>query len=316
VKFIHDFREIFSPEQLQEMTIEVNPGTIAFPQFRQLCQAGFHRISIGIQSLHDAELTLLGRIHNAQEALSCFHDARRAGFENISIDLMFGIPGSNAATWTTTLKQATALHPEHISMYNLTIEEETPFWQQQQQGTLNLPDEDTQLSMYQSGIALLTEAGYEHYEISNFALPGYRSRHNQVYWRNEEYLGLGAGAHSYLKGRRYANTPKLALYCASGESAEDEFHEETPYPPTVVEEECLDSAGTMGETIMMNLRMLDGIKLSAFQQRFGASLESVYAEAIEKLRKINLIEIRDNHLRLTPEGVLLSNEVFQEFIHG
>ena len=318
VAFIQAHQKILSSESLREMTIEVNPGTIYFSQFQQLRQVGFNRVSIGVQSLHDTELRTLGRIHTSEEAVMCVDAARRGGFENISIDLIFGVSGSNLMKWKSTLTHVISMNPEHIAIYNLTIEENTPFWEQQQQGILLLPDEDLQLEMYKVGVATLTQAGYEHYEISNFALPGYRSQHNQIYWRNEEYLGLGAGAHSYLKRRRYWNDVGLESYITrnlSTAKTHNAHNGSILYPPPVEGEERLDMKGRIGETVMMNLRLLEGVNLSTFQHRFGQSLESLYTEPLEKLCSLELIEIIENHLRLTPKGILLSNEVFQEFVN-
>ncbi len=300
-----------------EITIEVNPGTIRFPQFRQLRQTGINRVSIGVQSFRNRELRQLGRIHSAETAVSCFRAARNAGFQNISLDLMFGLPDSHPLHWEENLQQAISLRPEHISLYDLTIEEGTLFWQQQQRGTLVLPDEETQLNLYQTGCQLLIQAGYEQYEISNFALPGYRSRHNQIYWRNEDYIGLGAGAHSYLRGCRYWNTPILDDYMSRSEQMtfSQKGALEHVYPLTVEGHECLDKKNTIGETTMMNLRILDGMDLHRFHQRFGQAFETVYQETFGKLHALGLLEITEDRLRLTPRGILLSNEVFREFVH-
>lgn len=299
-----------------ESTIEVNPGTITFSQLRQLRQVGINRVSIGIQSFHNSELRQLGRIHSAEEAINSFHAAREADFRNISVDLMFGLPGSTLTQWEESLQRALFLRPEHISLYNLTIEEGTPFWQQHQRGSLSLPDEETQLAQYQTGCRMLTQAGYEHYEISNFAIPGYRSRHNQIYWRNEEYLGLGTGAHSYIQGRRYWNTVRLTDYLqrSTQYSISAEKEKGDVYPLTVDGKECLSKEGTIGETLMMNLRMLDGLDLQWFHERFGQTFETMYQETYETLHTQGLLEIIENHVRLTQKGVLLSNEVFREFI--
>ena len=303
---------------LREATIEVNPGTITLAQLQQLRQAGFNRLSIGVQSLHDGELKILGRIHTRAEAIACYQAARQAGFRNINLDLIFGIPGATLESWQATLQAAIALEPEHLSTYNLTLEAGTPFWELRQRGQLRLPDEDQQLEMYQTGIAALTQAGYEHYEISNFARPGQRCQHNQIYWRNEAYLGLGAGAHSYLNGCRYWNYADLETYWGRSAKAllwrpKQSFG--TPsVPATVAGSERLDLAGEIGETVMLNLRLLDGLDLTAFQQRFGQSLATLFAKPLDKLRALDLVELAEQRLRLTPKGICLSNEVFQEFI--
>jgi oxygen-independent coproporphyrinogen-3 oxidase len=324
ILFFLSYCDILSFESFREVTIEVNPGTISFSQLQQLYQVGFDRISIGVQSFHDEELRTLGRIHTSEEAIACFQAARHAGFRNINLDLIFGIPDSTLATWELSLHTAISLQPEHISTYNLTIEEGMPFWEQIHQGKLSLPDEDLQFKMYTSGIATLTQAGYKHYEISNFAIPDYQSQHNQIYWRNEEYLGLGTGAHSYLKGRRYWNFSDLETYIQTcldgyldGHHLRGGVHLENSIfsPPTVQGEERLDPLRTMGETIIMNLRMLEGVDIAAFDSRFGHTLESLYAESIENLIALELIKIQNNHLRLTQKGIYLSNEVFQEFVN-
>ncbi len=313
LRFIQHAEKILTFNTLQELTIEVNPRTITYSGFRQLRQAGFNRVSIGVQSLHDRELETLGRIHTVQEAISCFQSARKAGFDNINLDLIFGIPRSDLGSWQATLEQVIRLGPEHLSLYNLTIEKETPFHVLQQQGKLFLPDEETQVMMYQTGMTLLTQAGYEHYEISNFARPDRRSQHNQIYWHNEEYLGLGAGATSYRDGCRYVNTSNIEAYITQI-AASGEIQENCLYPATVVEVEQVDFAAVIGETIMMNLRLIEGIDLAAFSRRFGVDLQKFHADALDKLYALNLIEKNENHLRLTSKGVLLSNEVFQEFL--
>jgi oxygen-independent coproporphyrinogen-3 oxidase len=315
--FFQAYHEMLPLERFHEVTIEVNPGTISFSQLQRLYRAGFNRVSIGVQSFHDEELSTLGRIHTRAEALACFHAARRAGFRNISLDLIFGIPGSTLETWESTLHETLALQPEHISTYNLTIEAGTPFWELHQQGKLKLPDEDLQLNLYQSGIATLNRAGYEQYEISNFALPGYRCWHNQIYWHNEEYLGLGAGAHSYLKGYRYWNHADLETYIdRSAKTSVWRPKQRFGTPGTVEGAERLDLSGTIGETVIMNLRMLEGIDMTAFQQRFGQSFEVLFAKPLDKLLALNLLEFSGTRLRLTPKGIHLSNEVFREFINN
>ncbi len=313
VKLLHWLYERIGWNETCEITMEVNPATISPAQCQQVRRAGCNRISIGVQSFQDDELKRLGRIHDSQDALRCVESARQSGFDNLSLDLMFGLPGSSMTNWQATLRQAVTLKPEHISCYNLSLEEGTPFWTQHQQGKLVLPDEDQQIRLYERGIRVLTEAGYEHYEISNCARPGYRSRHNQVYWNNASYLGAGAGAHSYLNGTRYWNEPDLNRYLELV-SFFSNTHKKRLYPPTVTGKECLDLERTMGETIMMNLRLMEGICLSAFEQHFGHSLEIRYAETLTKLHSLHLIDIQEDWLRLTPKGILVSNMVFEEFI--
>lgn len=305
------YRPALQWDALLEKTIEVNPGAVTPEQLQALQKVGFNRVSIGIQSFDNEELHTLGRIHSRDDALECVQQARKAEFRNISIDLMFGIPASTLSSWERSLRQAIELKPEHVSMYNLTIEAGTPFEQFQQQGRLGLPDEELQLAMYELGIQQLADAGYEQYEISNFARPGFRCAHNQIYWRNDEYLGLGAAAHSYIRNRRYWNAAEVIAYIVkSVETVEDD----APYPATVAGEETLDTPARMGETIMMNLRMLDGVDLDAFEARFGVRLETEYAAILSSLLENELLEITEQRLRLTQRGLSVSNAVFQEFL--
>ncbi len=311
VQIIADYGRTLQWQSLAEKSIEVNPGAVTDEQLRALREAGFNRISIGIQSFDQEELHTLGRSHSRDDAVTCFRQARAAGFQNISIDLMFGIPASTLSSWEHSLQQALALQPDHISMYNLTIEADTPFEALHQRKRLSLPDEDLQLAMYEHGIQRLTDAGYEHYEISNFARPGRSCEHNRIYWRNEEYLGLGAAAHSYIRNRRYWNTSEVIPYILK---SMETIATATGNPGTVVGEEGLDARARMGETIMMNLRLRAGIDLDVFAARFGSRLESVYADVLDGLIKNGLVEIVDRHLRLSLRGLYLSNTVFQEFI--
>lgn len=297
-----------------EVTVEANPGTIGLSGLQRLFQAGCRRLSIGVQSFRTDELRTLGRIHSARDAEICIEAARTAGFRNLSLDLMFGIPGSTLADWEQSMQRAIAFAPEHISAYNLTIEEETPFGKQQQDGTLHLPEEETQLAMYDAAIEMLTAAGYAQYEISNFARPGYRSQHNQIYWRNEEYLGLGAAAYSYLNGCRYWNESSLDAYLTAVIPVRVSNPDRDMYPPTVAGQEILKLEAAMGETVMMCLRLCDGLNLAWFRQRFGQAFEQAYAPQIARLIADGLIELTPTHVCLTPRGLRLANDVLQQFL--
>ncbi|PID56480.1 coproporphyrinogen III oxidase [candidate division KSB3 bacterium] len=299
-----------------ERTIEINPGTVRLPQLQQLRTAGINRLSIGIQSFHDDELRLTGRMHSADDAQRCVREARQAGFDNISLDLISALPGSTFERWAENLRQAIALGPEHLSIYTLSLEEGTPFWRQYQDGMLLLPEEELQIRMYCHTIEQLTAAGYEQYEISNFARPGRRSQHNQIYWRNEDYLGIGAGAWSSLHGVRSGNYTDLDRYMAGASRLESEQTSgvAAPLPPTVEQYECLDHSRQIGESIMMNLRLIEGIDLQRFRQRFGVALEKRYARELEKLAPLGLLDMQDGFLRLSPRGLLLADEVCREFI--
>lgn len=287
-----------------ELTIEANPGTVTSVSLSELRAGGFNRLSIGVQSFDDATLSRIGRIHTADAAREAFRNAREAGFGNISIDLMYALPDQSTDNWRQTLSSAVELAPEHISLYELTVEEGTVFGNLRKRCQLNLPDEDLQLEMYTMAIQTLTDQGYEHYEVSNFARPGYRSRHNQTYWRNEPYFGFGAGASGYVGGVRYTNIGDPTEYAdrirAGGTAVEST--------------EAVTGRQAMGETVMLGLRMMDGVDLAAFKARFGVDLTDEYHQEIEGFLERGLIEVTETSLRLTPKGLFVANEVAAEFL--
>jgi oxygen-independent coproporphyrinogen-3 oxidase len=304
LNFLETFYPSFRVASHAEITLEANPGTVTGKKFEQLRDSSINRLSFGFQSFHPAILKKLGRIHSPEDSLKALRMARSVGFSNINGDLIFAIPGQTLEMWREDLEHLIALQPEHISTYNLTIEEGTKFGEWYTQGTFKMPDDDLQLAMYQLSIECLTKAGYQQYEISNFARPGFRSEHNQIYWRNEEYLGLGPGAFSYLGGRRFSNVRSIEDYTKKlleGDSA-------------VVEEEKITPGKQMVETLMMHLRLIEGISLDYFQNRFGISVTDIYPRTLEKLSQLRLLEIVDGRLRLTREGLYLANEVFMEFL--
>lgn len=287
-----------------EVTCEANPGSSNADKFLEMREAGVTRLSLGVQSLDDALLLRLGRQHTARDVYESFEEARRAGFDNVNLDLMFALPGQSIAQWQTSLQEALALRPEHFSCYSLIIEEGTPFGDAYQRGRLSLPGEDAEYEMYARAIDLLTGAGYEHYEISNFALPGKRSVHNQIYWQNGEWLGLGPGAHGYWRGRRYANLRPPASW------SERLARGELPYEWTqdVTREEAMD------DTMIFGLRLLDGVSVPGFARRFGVDPREVYAGEIERLVGCGLLEANGECIRLTGRGLFVANQVFVEFL--
>lgn len=287
-----------------EITLEANPGTVTAEKFERLRKSPVNRLSFGFQSFHPVILKKLGRTHSPEDLFRALQMARNAGFSNINCDLIFAVPGQTLEMWQEDLDRLMDLHPEHISTYNLTIEEGTRFGEWYAQGTLKMPDEDLQLVMYQFGMERLSKAGYQHYEISNFALPGFRSKHNQIYWRNEEYLGLGPGAFSYLSGRRFFNVQRI----------EDYIQRLLKGDSPVAEEEIINRDKQMAETLMMHLRLTEGIPLAYFRNRFGVSVEEAYPQALQKLLHLKLIERVNGYLRLTREGLYVANEVFMEFL--
>jgi len=295
----------FSIKSDCEVSIEANPGTIDYQYLKLLRNKCFNRLSLGCQSFNDDLLKKIERIHNCDEIFQSISAARKAGFKNISLDLMFGLPGQSFEIWEETLQSATQLKPTHISVYNLTIEKETPFYDQLRKGILILPSEELQSKMYKRAVEYLSQAGYVHYEISNFAVKGYECRHNKVYWNNNEYVGFGPGAASYLNGTRSKNILSPEKYIET-------LLEKKEIP--LFEKETLDQKKSMWETLMLGLRMVKGINLSDFEKRFGKTLDSEFDEKIRKLRNEHFLEYSDKKLKLTRKGILYSNEVFVELI--
>jgi oxygen-independent coproporphyrinogen III oxidase len=287
-----------------EISSEANPGSSDAEKFAQMRAAGFNRLSVGVQAFDDRLLAALDRTHTAGEAERALQAAREAGFDNLNLDLMFALPRQTAPLWDSTLQRALALGTEHLSLYALTLEPGTRFERLHAGGKLDLPGEDAELEMYERSIAVLTAAGYEHYEVSNFARPGYRSRHNQVYWRNEEYLGIGPGAVSYLNGRRWKRERLPARYNRKVMEGTD----------LAVESECLDPDGALGETMMLGLRLRDGLPLQRVRARFGLDPLARYASEISRLSARDLLVLEGDTLRLTHRGLLLANDVLSEFL--
>ena len=287
-----------------EISSEANPGSSDSSTFAAMRAAGFNRLSIGVQAFDDALLARMDRLHSAADAERAIAAARVAGFSNVSLDLMFGLPGQTLELWSASLDRALACGTEHLSLYALSLEPGTRFERLHRGGKLELPDEESELAMYEAAITRLTAAGYEHYEVSNFARPGYRSRHNQVYWRNQAYLGVGPGAVSYLNGRRWKRERLPRRYAAKVTAGAD----------LSVESEELSPRETLGETMMLGLRLLDGLSLSAMRARFGMDPAEVYFDQIRELSRRGLLTSQGDTLRLTHSGLLLANTVLSEFL--
>jgi len=315
-----------------EVTVEANPGTVDGASLVRLRQAGVNRLSLGVQSLNDRLLSLLGRIHSAAEAKRVVRDARAAGYTHLSLDLMFGLPQQSLDDWQESVERVLAWQPEHLSFYALTVEPGTPLAAQIEGGALLDPDEDLAADMYEWAEERLDRAGYLHYEISNWARPGCESRHNLIYWHNEPYLGLGAGAHSWYAGWRWANVGDPADYVAR---LSDRLSSSPPWNrlrclasavgggvrggPAAVEAHEIDRKTEMSETMMMGLRLLqEGVSDARFRQRFGVSIEDVYHDEIEAAIAEGLLERAtpdgQMRLRLTRRGHLLGNRVFVRFV--
>ena len=285
-----------------EITLEANPGTLDPEKLRLCREAGFNRISIGCQSADNRELRRLGRIHTWEEFLEGFRQAREAGFSNINVDLMSGIPGQTLVSWETSLRKTAELGPEHISAYSLILEEGTPFYKNREK--LDLPDEDTERRMYERTGEILEEYGCRQYEISNYAREGYRCRHNLGYWTGREYLGLGLGASSLWRDTRFRNT----------ESMEEYLKDSGNLPKIRREEEKLSASDRQSEYMILGLRLTEGISLAGFRETFGTDIRKVWPGVLEKYEGYGLLEEAAGRLKFTGEGISLSNVVLAEFL--
>ena len=286
-----------------EITIEVNPGTADTEKFRRYRAAGVTRVSIGAQSFDKSILRFLGRIHTASDIGRSVEYARRAGFDDISLDLIFGIPGQTLSGWVGDLTAAASLMPSHLSFYSLQIEESTPFHNRLALGEFEEIDEALDRRMYHTAKEYLSEHGLFQYEISNSAMPGFESLHNLKYWSMEPYAGFGVGAHSYFGGRRFSNTSCLTTYLTAEDTSEmtDCIHENT-------------LSDDMSEFVFLGLRRISGIELSRFKAIFGKDFWELYGDETKNLIGRGLLEHSGDKLRLTPLGLDLANSVFSEFV--
>lgn len=300
-------RNCFDVNQSAEITLEVNPGTASLEKLKRYKELGINRLSIGVQSAKEKELALLGRIHSFEEAEQTVLWAREAGFTNISLDLMSALPNQSLEAYKENVEAILALNPEHISSYSLIVEEGTPFYSQYAEGMPKeeeLPDEETDRAMYAYTKERLSAAGYDRYEISNYAKPGFESRHNSSYWIGTEYLGVGLGASSLFTNARYHNETELPAYIEDVEAGKDVRREIERLVP---EEQ-------MEEFMILGLRMMCGVSRTGFQKRFGRPIETVYGSALQKLKKQELITMEGDRVALTDLGIDVSNQVFVEFI--
>jgi len=294
----------FAFEDGAEVTIEANPGTVDEPKIAALLAAGVNRLSVGVQSFSDETLRTLGRIHTAAEAQEAIAAARRAGCANISLDLMYGVPRQSLEEWRESLAAAVECGVEHISAYALTVEEGTGLQAQIESGELPAPDDDLAADMYLDAEQILGEAGFEHYEISNFARPGLECRHNRRYWADDEYLGLGASAHSFRGGVRWNNADDLRVYT--------EWIERGRLP--VVRAEALSARERVGEMLMVGLRRAEGVSEEEIERRCGLGPREVFGEEIRGLCGDGLLVAEGGRLAIPREKWLLSNEVLAEFV--
>ena len=287
-----------------EITIEANPATVGIELMKSIRTMGYNRISIGVQSFDKAELKLLDRAHGPKEIHSTVDCARKAGFDNLSLDLMFAVPNQSLSSWENNLNKALEKNPEHLSTYNLTIEQGTAFSKLQSNGKLIMPDDDHQLELYKKTIERLTKKGFHHYEISNFARRGKECKHNITYWENKNTLGLGAGASSYMNGTRFKNINLPAHYIRQVKEKKI----------AVEHSESLELRQAMGETIMLGLRLLQGISIHQFEKRFQISFIKLFRNIISALKEKELVIIEKDYLRLSQKGLFWADSVTLEFI--
>lgn len=305
MEVLHDH---FIIDPAAEITMESNPGTLTENKLAEYRAAGINRLSIGLQSAQDALLQRIGRIHSFADFKDSFRMAREAGFRNINVDVMYGLPGQREKDFLDTLKRLADLAPEHISAYSLILEEGTLLYEDVQRGKETLPDEDAVCDMQEAGQEFLKRAGYLQYEISNYAKPGFECRHNINYWENGEYLGLGLAAHGALRlngnWTRFENTTDLKRYPS---------YIEEGMLPTVKKTE-IGPEEEMFETVMLGLRMVDGVSLGAFAARFGIPFEKAYPTACQKLLGKGWLELTAQRAKLTKQGLLMQNSALMEFM--
>lgn len=298
-RILHAVRQTFVVAQDAEITVEANPGTVDADKLRQLRAAGVNRLSLGVQSADDGLLQALGRIHRWQDAVDAVALARECGFENLSVDLMYALPGQTKAQWQQTLEQAAVLPITHISCYSLILEEGTPLYDAVQAGEMQLPDEDTALEMHRMTLPTLQQHGFERYEISNYCRDGQVSRHNCVYWQRGDYAGFGCAAHSLVDGVRYANPASLAEYMAGTRR---------------IDAAQMSRQDALEETLMLTTRMARGIDLEDFATQFGDRLEKRCARTIAMLRKNGAAEIADGRFYLTERGLEVHSYAMEQLI--
>jgi len=286
-----------------EISLEANPGTLSEEKVKKLRNLGFNRVSLGVQSFRDEELKTLGRAHNSKQTIKSYKILRKY-FSNLSLDLIFGIPGQSLKTWRGNLNMALKLRPEHLSIYSLIIEEGTPFHYLWKQGKLSLPGEEETKKMYLESINLLKAQGYRQYELSNFAGKGFECQHNLRYWQGKEYIGFGAGAHSYFQGVRWANVKdvkKFVKKCKKGFSIID-FRER------------LTLSQKINEFILLGLRVTEGIDLKRLKVDLNFDLEKEKKEEISELIKEKFLKRGKNNLRLTRKGILVADSIIQKLV--
>jgi oxygen-independent coproporphyrinogen-3 oxidase len=302
-------RDVYDIAEDAEITLETNPGTVTREKLQGFKSLGVNRLSIGIQSFHEDELKFLSRIHDARQAIQCVEFAREAGFENLSVDLIFSIPGQTLSLWESNLEQALSLAPQHISAYSLIVEEHTPLARLVASKQVSPNPVEEEAEMYEFTMEFLGSRGFDHYEVSNYARPGFRSRHNYNYWTHENYLGFGPSAHSFWKrkeagfGRRWWNISNLSHYC--GRLLDNQL--------PLISQEFVKTRELMNERVFLGLRS-DGLDLTRFEREFGVMLFDTHGPTIKQLISEEYAAIDDQRLRLTPKGFLLCDEISERLL--
>ena len=308
VYIINAIKESFNVKENAEITIEVNPRTVTKNKLEDYIKCGINRISIGLQTTNNELLKQIGRIHTYEQFLETYNLIRMVGFNNINVDLMLALPNQTIKDLEDSLNKVIMLKPEHISVYSLILEEKTKLYDLVESGKLELLDESIERNMYWKVKNILEQNGYKHYEISNFAKQGYESKHNLDCWNQEEYLGMGVAAHSYLNNKRYSNTENLEQYINKLLDEEGIKNDIV----TVHEEQTLEDK--QKEYMLLGLRKIEGIKISDFKNKFVQNPIYIFRKELDKLVKEDLIQVEDNNIKLTKKGLDLANLVFEEFV--
>jgi oxygen-independent coproporphyrinogen-3 oxidase len=313
-RILASIRSIMQVDADAEVSLESNPGSVTIEYLRELRAIGLNRLSIGVQSFSDDELRALDRIHSGDDARAAFAAAREAGFDNVNLDFIYGLPEQPPERWQSTLEEALALAPEHLSLYALTVEEGTPLARDVARGRTPAPDGDAQADQYEWTQERMAAAGFEHYEISNWARPGRRCRHNLVYWQNREYLGLGAGAHSFLNGTRFSTVLLPNRYIELVDESAVPNAEGVRTMRHLAGGEQVTTETKMADTLILGLRLSEGVDLCAFERQFGRTVDELHGPVLEEFVGYGLLERDAERLRLTARGRLLSNELFQRLL--
>jgi len=305
VKIIDALRETLGITPNAEVTLEANPNDVRLHDWNHLKDAGVNRVSFGVQSFNPSVLRMIDRTHAPEDAATAIEIVRMAGIDNLSIDLMFGLPRQTLADWRRTLDHAFALNVPHLSIYGLILEENTPFWGRLQRGRMVLPGDVAQAAMLELAMDLTTNAGYDRYELSNYAKHGLQSRHNRVYWRNDPYWGFGAGAVGYDNVDRTTNVMRPSSYIDAMLGGNPISFESTETP---------DLAGSIGETLMLGLRLPEGVDLSEISNRYGVDMRELFSDELADGMGAGLLEMSGSALRLTRHGTMFANDAMMLFI--